>query len=476
MKTKLTFPKDFWWGSASSAEQVEGQGDTGKAKTTWEHWFEKEPNRFFDKVSSAVTTDQFFRYKEDVQLMKELGHNSHRISISWARMFPEGGEGAVNQKAIDFYRSLLTELNENGIKPFVTLFHFDMPLAMQEKGGWESKEVVSAYVHYADVCFKEFGDLVYNWFTFNEPIVPVLGGYIEDFHYPNVIDFKRAAQASFYTVLAHALAIKKFKAYSFSSKIGAVLNLSPVYPRSQNVHDLKAAEIADLFYNRSFLDSMVKGAFPAKLITLLKDHNQLPANYQPEDLKIIAENTAQIVGINYYEPRRVKAPMYAINPDSPFLPNWFFEAYQMPGRKMNVHRGWEIYEKGIYDLSIDIRDNYNNIDTFISENGMGVAEEERFLNTDGQIVDEYRIQFIQDHLAYLHAAIGEGCNVRGYHLWTFIDNWSWMNAYKNRYGLVRLDLETQKRTIKKSGEFFKKMSLENGFEYDTSFRVTESSK
>ena len=171
-------------------------------------------------------------------------------------------------------------------------------------------------------------------------------------------------------------------------------------------------------------------------------------------------------GLNYYEPKRVKARLTAINPKGPFLPDWFFENHVMPGRRMNEYRGWEIYEKGIHDLCLDIKENYGNIEAFISENGMGVANEERFMDETGQVIDDYRIEYIQDHLAYLWKAINDGCNIKGYHLWTFIDCWSWINAYKNRYGLVSLDLPTQKRTIKKSGEFYKQLSDQNGFEYD----------
>ena len=465
MKTMITFSKDFWWGSAWSAEQAEGKGDTGKSETIWEHWFKEEPNRFYNQIGPEITTDHFNRYIEDVQLMKKTGHNSFRISISWARMFPDGGTGKVNAKAITFYRNLLTEMNKNGIKPFVNLYHFDMPYSLQEKGGWESRAVVTAYLNYAKTCFKKFGDLVYHWFTFNEPLGPILGSYLEGFHYPFTVDFKKGVQAAFNTILAHSLAIQAFKKYELPSKIGVILNLSPTYPRSQNPADLEAANIVDVLYTRSFLDPMVKGTFPSELVKILREYNQMPF-YKDEDLEIIKNNTSQILGLNYYEPRRVKARLTAINTNGPFLPEWFFESFDMPGKKMNVYRGWEIYEKGIYDLCIDIRDNYGNIESFIAENGMGIADEERFMNEEGQVIDDYRIDFIKNHLAYVHKAISEGCAIKGYHLWTFIDCWSWINAYKNRYGLVSLDLATQKRTIKKSGEFYKELSINNGFEYD----------
>lgn len=461
MKKTYKFPEGFWWGSASSAEQSEGKGDTGKGKTIWDHWFEIEKNRFFDEVGPEITSDFFNRYEDDIKLMKELGHNSFRMSISWARLFPNGN-GQVNEKAVTFYNNVINAFVENGVKPFVNLYHFDMPMTMQEIGGWESLEVVEAYTDYADKCFELFGDRVEHWFTFNEPLGPVLGGYLQDFHFPNVIDFKRGAQVTFNTVLAHAKAIGRFKKYNWKSKIGVILNLSPTYPRSTNKYDVEAAEYCDLFYNRSFLDPCVKGEFPAKLVAILKEYDQMPT-YTEEDLKIIKENTSQILGINYYEPRRAKARENAVNPKSPFMPEWFFDSYIMPGRKFNHYRGWEIYEQGICDLCTDVRDNYGNIESFISENGMGVTDEARFIE-NGQVNDEYRIEFIKGHLKYIHKAIEEGCNINGYHLWTFVDCWSWMNAYKNRYGLVSLDLKTQKRTVKKSGEFYKLLGKNNGFE------------
>ncbi|MGL5043199.1 MAG: glycoside hydrolase family 1 protein [Culicoidibacterales bacterium] len=462
---KLTFPPDFWWGSAWSAEQSEGKGITAKAQTNWDRWYELEPNRFYEDVGPQQTTDHTKHYKADVQLMKDTGHNSFRMSISWARMFPAGGEGEVNKESIAFYRDLFKEMNQKGIKVFANLYHFDMPVAMQDKGGFESLEVIDAYVNFAKACFTAFGDLVAYWFTSNEPLGPILGSYIEGFHYPNIIDFKRGVQAAYYTILGHALVIEAFKTYNLAAKIGVILNLSPTYPRSSHQADLSASKLVDLLYTRSFLDPMVKGTFPPELVDFLREHGQMPIT-TAEQRAIIKNNTAQILGLNYYEPRRIQARTSEPNKNGPFMAEWFYETYNMPGKKMNPHRGWEIYEKGLYDLCMDIKNNYGNIESFISENGMGVADESRFLQENGQIADDYRIDFIKNHLAYLWKAIDEGANIKGYHLWTFIDCWSWINAYKNRYGLVSLDLKTQKRTIKKSGEFYKKTSEDNSIIYD----------
>lgn len=462
MSLKYVFPKDFWWGTATSGPQSEGGADVdGRGQSIWDYWFQIEPEKFHNQVGPKDTSTFYANYKDDIQLLKETGHNSFRTSIQWSRLIPDG-IGRVNQKAVDFYNNVIDELIENGIEPFMNLYHFDMPATMQEMGGWENRAVVEAYAEYAKVCFELFGDRVKNWITFNEPIVPVEAGYLYNWHYPNVMDGKRGIQVAFNTMLASAKAIEVYKSLNLDGQIGVVLNLTPSYPRSiENPDDVKAAHIADLFFNNSFLDPSVKGEYPKDLVSLLKEHDVLP-QYETEDLEVIKHNTVDYLGVNYYQPRRIKAKESEVNKDI-FMPDWFFDYYKMPGRKMNPHRGWEIYEKGIYDICLNIRDNYGNIPFYISENGMGVEGEERFLNADGMIEDDYRIEFIQDHLAWLHKAIQEGANCKGYHLWTFIDCWSWCNSYKNRYGLISLDLTTQKRTIKKSGHWFKQLSEQGGF-------------
>lgn len=463
--TFLTFPKGFFWGTASSGPQTEGrfEGD-GKGENIWDYWYSKEPEKFFNHIGPDKASYNYQYYKEDVQLMKATGHNSFRTSIQWSRLIPEG-VGAVNPKAVDFYNSFINELIANGIEPFINLYHFDMPMALQEKGGWLNRETVDAYVNFAKTCFELFGDRVKYWFTHNEPIVPVEGGYLYNFHYPNEVNMKHAVQVAFHEMLASSLAVKAYHE-SQDGKIGIILNLTPSYPRDENnPKDVKAAQIADAFFNRSFLDPAIKGEYPADLIALIKRLDMVP-EHTSEDSQTIKENTIDLLGVNYYQPRRIKAKENPVDKDplNP-MPDDFFDYYDMPNKKMNPYRGWEIYEKGIYDIMINVRDNYGNIPCYISENGMGVEGEERYINTNGQIEDDYRIDFIKDHLRYLHQAIKEGANCLGYHLWTCMDNWSWCNAYKNRYGLISVDLDKKgKRTIKKSGYFFKELSDKNGFE------------
>lgn len=457
----IKFPKGFYFGSATSATQSEGsfKGD-GKGKDIWDKWHELEPYKFFDEVGPQTTTSMYKHYKEDIVLLKKVGHNSFRTSISWARLFPEGF-GEINQVAVDYYKDYFNTLKANDIEPFVNLYHFDMPLALQEIGGWENRKVVDYYKDYAKTCFNLFGDTVKHWFAFNEPIVHVECGYLNQYHYPMVVDAKAAAQVGYHTALATALAIKEYRADRHDGKIGTVLNLTPAYPRSSNPADVKAAEIAEAFQNKSFLDPAVKGVFPKLLVDILKDNDILPT-YTKEDLEIIKANTVDFLGVNYYQPVRVKAKDYVVHPDAPFMPTHYFDFYDMPGKKMNPYRGWEIFPEGIYDIAINIRDNYNNIEWMITENGMGVKNEARF-KVDGEIQDDYRIDFFKDHLSFLHKGITEGSNCIGYHVWTPIDCWSWLNAYKNRYGLIELDLKTQQRTIKKSGKWFNDLLKNNGF-------------
>jgi len=464
MKMDYQFPAGFWWGSAASGPQTEGvfEGD-GKGASIWDYWYQQEPEKFFNGVGPEKTSQVYTRYQEDIQLMKETGHTTFRTSIQWSRLFPQG-KGEVNQKAVDFYNAYIDELIANGIEPFMNLYHFDMPMALQEKGGWLNRETVDAYVAFAQTCFTLFGDRVKKWFTHNEPIVPVEGGYLYQFHYPNEINMKHAVQVGFHETLASAKAIKVYHEMNLDGEIGIILNLTPSYPRDENdPEDVKAAQIADAFFNRSFLDPAVKGTFPEELVTIVKELDMVPA-MEEDDLQTIRENTIDLLGINYYQPRRIMKKESPIDEAKSPMPDDYFDNYDMPNKKMNPYRGWEIYEKGIYDILTNTRENYGNIKCYISENGMGVEGEERFVNANGVIEDDYRIEFVSDHLKYVHQAIQEGTNCVGYHMWTCMDNWSWTNAYKNRYGFISVDLANDaKRTVKKSGRWFKEVSDNNGF-------------
>ena len=462
-KDMINFPKDFLWGTSTSGPQTEGRfaGD-GKGDNLWDYWYQVEPHRFRFQEGPGLTSTFYENWEEDIELLVETGHTAFRTSIQWSRIFPKG-RGEVNPVGVAFYRQVFERIKSKGIHLMVNLYHFDLPFALQEQGdGWENKETVYAYRDYARFCFETYGDLVDQWITFNEPIVPVEFGYFYDAHYPHKVDAAAAVKVAYHTQLASSLAVKACHEVDLSYRIGVVLNLTPAYPRSQHPADVKAARIAELFQAKSFLDPSVLGTYPPELVEILRERDLLP-EVDPSDLELIKEHTVDFLGVNYYQPMRVSAPRYAPNPDSPMLVEQFYEPYVMPGRKINPHRGWEIYEQGLYDIAQNIKENYGNIEWLLTENGMGVEGEEKF-RQNGEIQDDYRIDFVKDHLRELHRAIQEGANCKGYLMWTFIDCWSWLNGYKNRYGLVELDLATQERRLKKSGHWFRELSKQNGFE------------
>lgn len=454
------FPKNFLWGAATSAPQSEGHSlKNGKTPSTWDYWFEIAPEKFNQNQGPKDTSNVYELYKEDVQHMKAIGMNSFRTSIAWTRLLPDGK--TLNQEAVAFYRSYFQELLDNDIEPIMNLFHFDLPMWLMEKGGWETRESVDAFVYYAKIVFEQFGDLIKKWTTFNEPLVHIECGYLYQFHYPAIVDFKRAVQVGYHTLMAHTCTVKIFREVLPEGEIGIILNITPAYARSDSEADRQAAEAADLLNTRSFLDPAVHGAVPEALTQLLRKHELIPQTVAG-DHELLQKNTVDFIGLNYYQPRRVQAP---VKPkEKAKMPEDLYEHYDWPDKKINPYRGWEIYPQALYDVAIMMKNEYKNIPWYVSENGMGVADEERFMDENGMIQDEYRIEFMQEHLDYLHKGIQEGSQCFGYHTWTFVDCWSWLNGYRNRYGFYRVDLENHfKRELKKSGLWYKELAQKNGY-------------
>ena len=457
---ELKFPKDFWWGAATSGPQLEGRFNK-KHANIFDYDFEKFPEHFWHGIGPDVASNFYNDFREDIRLMKKAGLNSVRTSIQWSRLIDDLEEGTVNPEAVEFYNAVIDEFLSNGIRPIINLHHFDLPVELLHKyGGWANKQVISFYVKYAEQCFRLFGDRVSDWFTHNEPMVVVEGGYLYQFHYPDLVDGKLAVQVAYNLQLASSLAIQKYREVNQNSdgKIGIILNLSPNYPASQDKEDIAAAHFADLWQNRLFMDASVKGKFPNELVEILTKDGVL-WNSTLEELETIKNNKVDMFVVNFYHPNRAQRPHYS--PDSltvDWLPNKYFDDYKMVGARMNVDKGWEIYPQTLYNIAKNIQKNYGNIPWFVSECGIGVSNEDRYLNRDGLIEDDYRIQFVQEHLYWLHKAIDEGANCYGFHLWTPIDCFSWRNSYRNRYGLISVNIHTQKKCLKKSAYFFKNLA------------------
>lgn len=466
----MEFPYNFWWGAATSGPQSEG--NYGKLHdNVMDYWYKEKPEDFFNQVGPERASDFFIRYKEDFQLMKSIGFNSFRTSIQWGRLIKDFETGEADSDAVKFYLNLIEEARNNDIELVLNLHHFDMPIELlQQYGGWESKYVIELFVKYAETCFNLFGDKVRYWTTFNEPMVIPEAGYLYGFHYPNFIGKGKKAMQVIYNInLASAKAINLYKKKKYNGKIGIILNLTPTYPRSQSVEDITASRFVDDLFNHSFLDPAVKGVFPDSLVQTLAKDRVLWKSTKSELIEI-STATVDFLGVNYYHPKRVKTRETELKYQE-WIPDRYFEEFKKENVRINTYRGWEIYPKAIYEIALTIRDDYGNIPWFISENGMGVENEERFIDESGIIQDDYRIDFYKEHLAWLAKAIDEGSHCFGYHAWTAFDCWSWNNSYKNRYGFISVNLDTQKRTIKKSGYWYKELSDSNGYFYDLKHNI-----
>lgn len=463
----MKFPENFAWGAATSGPQSEGRFNK-RHRNVFDYWYDTDPQAFYAGVGPDTASNFYNDYQKDLPLMREAGIKNLRTSIQWSRLIDDFETATVDPDGAKFYSDMIDCMIANGITPYINLCHFDMPYELQKKyGGWESKHVTDLFAKFADKAYELYGDRVKHWFTFNEPKVILDGGYLYKFHYPLKVDGPLSVQVAYNINLASAKAIQKFRARfkGDDHTIGIILNLTPAYARSESEGDQKAAEFANLWCVDLWLDAAIKGVFPEKLTKILAKDGVL-WEATDEELALIKANTIDLLGVNYYQPMRVQEP--AISPESlqDWMPDIYFDNYEMPGRVMNVDKGWEIYPKAIYDIAINIRDNYGNVPWFVSENGMGVSREERFMDENGVVQDDYRINFIRNHLKWLHQGIEEGSNCKGYFLWTAIDCWSWMNAYRNRYGLIRDDIHTQKKTLKKSAYWYRKLSDSNELDAD----------
>ncbi|MEG0329952.1 MAG: glycoside hydrolase family 1 protein [Longicatena sp.] len=462
-------PKNFIMGAASSSWQTEGWSGKKEGHDTYiDLWYKSTPELWHENYGPKNATDFFHRYKEDIQLMTECGIDAYRTSIDWSRFIKDFETGEVDEDGAMFYDRVIDECISKGIEPMICLEHFDTPKYMYDNyGAWGDKHVIDLYVKYAKKVFERYGKKVKQFFTFNEPIVVQTRSILDSLRYPFKQDTKLAMQWNFNKIVANAKAVEAYKELNLSGKIGIVINIEYAYPRSDAPHDVKAAHMYDLFYNRMFLDPAAKGEIDQELFEVLEKHNCL-FEYCTEELNTIKQNKCDNIGLNLYFPMRVKARNSAWNPEVPFHPSYYFEPYELQGKRMNPYRGWEIFPKIMYDMAMRMKNEYGNIEWLISESGMGVANEVDYKDSKGMIIDNYRIEYISEHLAWLLKAIEEGSNCQGYMLWAFTDCVSPTNAFKNRYGLVEIDLnDNLNRHIKKSGHWFNDTRNNREFKFNS---------
>lgn len=446
MAQSIQFPPDFLWGAATSAYQIEGAWDEdGKGPSTWDT-FVHEPGRVFMGHTGDVAADHYHRWEQDIALMKELGLRAYRFSTAWSRIFPSG-RGPLNRPSLDFYNRLVDGLLSAGIKPILTLHHYDLPQTLQDEGGWANRATAQAFADYAGAVSKVLSDRITIWTTINEPLVQTANGHLLGEHAPGERDIQTAVSVAYNLLLGHGLAVQAVRANAVQSvRLGAVLNHTPVHPASHSEDDLLAARRADAILNRSMLDPIFKASFPEELLDLIA--LLLPPTFE-DDLKIAAQ-PLEFLGINYYTRAVVRS-----EPGVPFVEFVEIRPPQVPYSMM-----WEIYPPGIYEIITRIWQDYRPAEMIISENGMPLPDD---VDVDGQVRDPRRIQYLQDHLIQVHRAIQEGAPVTGYLVWSLLDNFEWNLGYRPRFGLVHVNFENQKRTIKASGRWYSQVIAQNGF-------------
>ena len=430
------FPESFLWGVATASYQVEGAVDEdGRGVSIWDT-FSRTPGKTLNNDTGDVACDQYHRYKEDVALMSELGVGAYRFSISWPRVFPDGS-GWQNPKGFDYYHRLIDELLSFGIKPVATLYHWDLPQALQDNGGWVSRETAEHFADYALTCFNELGDKVQMWVTLNEPACSAFLGYESGDHAPGLKSRTDAFKAAHHLNLGHGLAVKSFRSTGRAGIIGAAHNPPHPVPATSSDADLLAAELRKDKLARMFLDPMYGRGYPRRLFEFYPDRI-IPI--KEGDLDIISEET-DFLGLNIYFEERVA---YDENhPD---------KVKQIPTDNPKTDLGWDITPNVAEDITKWVTDEYGPVPIYITENGCAVDD---MVDSDGCCRDSKRVDFTTSYLRKCLDASNDGVDLRGYFFWSFIDNFEWSYGYSKRFGMVYCDYQNLRRTPKSSFYFYK---------------------
>jgi len=428
----MKFPQDFKWGVATASYQIEGAAhEDGRGESIWDR-FSRTPGKVLNGHTGDTACNHYHLYKEDVALMKELGVDSYRFSIAWPRIYPTG-KGQVNHRGLDFYKRLVEELLSSGIEPAATLYHWDLPQALEDQGGWLNRDTARHFQDYAATVFGELGDAVRLWITLNEPWCSAYLGYGSGVHAPGKSDLNWYLRAAHHLLLAHGLALQAFRGMNLPGEIGITLNLSPQYPAADSPGDREAARKADGFQNRWYLDPLLKGFYPQDMPEFLT--GVAPA-IQLGDFDLISA-PLDFLGINYYSRGIVQADGQG--------------GYcALPPRGPVTHMGWEVYPRGLYDLLLRVHQDYGPLPLYITENGAAYPDRVE----QGRVHDPERIAYLEQHVAQAAEAIAAGVPLKGYFLWSLLDNFEWSFGYERRFGIVYVDFATQKRIIKDSGLWY----------------------
>jgi beta-glucosidase len=439
----VTFPEDFVWGASTASYQIEGAAtEDGKGVSIWDT-FTHTPGKVLHGDTGDVACDHYHLYKRDVALMKNLGVNAYRFSTAWPRFFPEG-KGKPNAKGLDFYNRLVDELLANNVEPWLCFYHWDLPQALQDKGGWANRDTAFYYTDYAGYVAEKLGDRVKHFVLMNEPNIAALLGHLLGIHAPGVTDINAYAAATHHLNLATGLGAAQLRSMSSTWQLGTVINLQPVHPLTDQDADIEARMLFDALYNRSTLDPVLKGIYPDLMTGLLEDI------VQPGDLGKI-QQPLDFLGLNHYTRLIIRSDPKSLVGISLCPP---------PKNADLTDMGWEVYPQGLYEQLLELQNDYGNPKVFITENGAAFKDS---LNSSGLVDDQERIRYLEKYLEAVYKAKSDGANVQGYFVWSLTDNFEWAEGYAKRFGIVHMDYATQKRTPKTSYYWYQKAIKEGGF-------------
>lgn len=437
------FPPDFLWGCTTVAYQVEGAPfEDGKGESIWDR-FTHTPGKIKNGDTGDVACDHYHRYQQDVELMAELGLRGYRFSISWPRVLPQG-YGQVNQPGLDFYDRLTDALLNKQITPFATLYHWDLPQALEDKGGWPNRDTASAFGEYAEVLYDHLGDRLQNWITINEPVCVAELGYLQGIHAPGRRSLRDCLAAAHTVHLAHGQAVQAFRESGREGQIGITINVSPIHPASDREEDLRAAELYDAWLNRWYLDPIFRGEYPQAVLEIVGD--ELP-EIESGDFDLINQ-PLDFLGLNYY--------FRMVASHAPGEGHLEVRAEHGPGEKTAF--GWEVYPEGYLETMARMHQEYGVEKLYLTENGAAYDDE---VSPDGQVHDPKRIEYLQQHLAQVLRALEAGVPVKGYFLWSLMDNFEWASGYSIRFGIVYTDYETLERLPKDSARWYSEVISRN---------------
>jgi beta-glucosidase len=451
----LAFPPGFLWGAATAAFQIEGATSAdGRRDSIWDTLC-RRPGAIVGGDAGEPAADHYRRMREDITLMSELGLSSYRFSVAWPRVRPDGGP--VNQAGLDFYRRLVDELLARDITPWVTLYHWDLPQALEDAGGWPSRDTAYRFAEYAGTVYEALGDRVPFWTTMNEPFCAALLGYASGEHAPGRAEPAAAVAAVHHVLLAHGLAVEAIRDRNPHETLGITLNFAPVTPLDpSDPADVEAARRVDGLQNRLFLEPVLRGAYPPDVLADLAPYG-LPDHIRDGDLAVIG-TPLDLLGVNYYlgntvsahpDPDPVVSDVVTPSPPGSIWVGAEDVSFRRVGRPV-TGQDWEIYPEGLTQLLTWLHGEYPGVPLYVTENGAAFPDTVH----NGEVHDPDRLAYLESHLRAIHSAIEAGADVRGYFYWSLLDNFEWAWGYSQRFGLVHVDYETQRRTVKASGRWY----------------------